>query len=83
MMEERHTYEAVEIIDGGNVVHLRCPTCGKEVSRTLPGAGATSSTGYKVLRDEAGTLLQGDFFARHSWGMNISFGGADVTTGPF
>ncbi len=69
--EQRHTYEAVEMLDGGKVVHLRCPHCGKEVVRTLPGPDATSSTGYRVLRDEHGTLLQGDFSARHSWAINI------------
>lgn len=70
--EERHVYEAIEMLDGGRVVHLRCPQCGKEVVRTIPSPEATSSTGYRVLRDEHGALLQGDFSARHSWAMNMS-----------
>jgi hypothetical protein len=76
--EERHVYELVELLDEGNVVHLSCPTCGKEVARTLPGAEAVSSTGYRVLRDERGVLLQGDFTARHSWSMNLSLGDVGV-----
>jgi hypothetical protein len=72
--EEQHVYEAVSVLDGGNVVHLRCPECGKEVVRTLPGIDAVSSRGYRVLRDEAGALLQGDFAARHSWSTNMTLG---------
>jgi hypothetical protein len=69
--EQRHVYEAIDILDGGRVVHLRCPSCGKEVVRTLPSADATSSTGYQVLRNEHGELMQGDFTARHSWSINM------------
>ena len=76
--EEQHVYELVELLDEGNVVHLRCPKCGKEVARTLPGVEAVSSTGYRVLRDERGALLQGDFSARHSWAMNMSLGDPGV-----
>lgn len=72
--EEQHVYEAVSVLDDGNVVHLRCPECGKEVVRTLPGIDAVASTGYRVLRDERGALLQGDFTARHSWATNMTLG---------
>ena len=72
--EEQHVYEPVSVLEDGQVIHLRCPDCGKEVVRTLPGVGAVSSTGYRVLRDERGALLQGDFSARHSWAMNMSLG---------
>ena len=82
MSEERHVYEAVNVLDGGKVLHLRCPSCGKEVVRTLPEPGATSSHGYKVLRDEEGRLLQGDFMARHSWSRNMSLGDPEVQFGP-
>lgn len=82
MGEARHTYDAVEILDNGRVLHLRCPACGKEVVRTLPEPGATSSTGYKVLRDEHGNLLQGDFTARHSWARNMTLGDPEVHYGP-
>jgi len=81
MDEARHTYDAVEILDNGKVLHLRCPACGKEVVRTLPEPGATSSTGYKVLRDEQGNLLQGDSTARHSWAMNIVLSDPDIRLG--
>ncbi len=70
--EERHVYEAVEMLGDGEVLHLRCPECGKEVVRTRPAPGATSSRGYQVLRDENGVLLQGDFSARHSWAINMT-----------
>ena len=73
-IEEQHVYEPVSVLDDGMVIHLRCPTCGKEVARTLPGADRVSSSGYRVLRDEHGALLQGDFSARHSWAMNMSLG---------
>jgi hypothetical protein len=76
--EEQHVYEAVSVLDDGNVIHLRCPDCGKEVSRTLPGVDADSSAGYRVLRDASGALLQGNFFARHSWGMNMALGDPGV-----
>ncbi len=76
--EEQHVYEAVDIIDDGAVIHLRCPTCGKEVARTLPAAGAASSTGYTVLRNEHGELLQGDFTARHSWAINMHLGAPEL-----
>jgi hypothetical protein len=75
--EVRHVYEVAEMLDDGAIVHLRCPTCGKEVLRTLapnearPGE-RTSTRGYRVLRDEQGALLQGDFTARHSWAVNMS-----------
>ena len=72
--EEQHVYEPVSVLDDGMVIHLRCPDCGKEVVRTLPGTDAVSSNGYRVLRDEHGALLQGDFSARHSWAMNVSLG---------
>jgi hypothetical protein len=72
--EEEHVYEPVSVLDDGTVIHLRCPECGKEVVRTLPAIDAVSSTGYRVLRDEHGALLQGDFSARHSWSMNMSLG---------
>lgn len=81
MDEARHTYDVVEILDGGKVLHLRCPECGKEVARTLPTLGATSSNGYRVLRDEQGRLLQGDFAARHSWAMNIALSEPDIRLG--
>lgn len=71
MSEERHSYEAVAILEDGRVIHLQCPICGKEVVRTLPPPDATTSTGYRVLRDKEGELLQGDFAARHSWSMNL------------
>ena len=76
--EEQHTYQAVEILDDGAVIHLRCPQCGKEVARTLPSADATSSTGYRVLRNARGDLLQGDFTARHSWAMNMQLGAPEM-----
>lgn len=76
--EQQHVYELVESLDDGNIIHLWCPKCGKEVARTLPGVEATSSTGYRVLRDERGALLQGDFSARHSWAMNMSLGDPGV-----
>ena len=74
--EVRHAYEVAEMLDDGLIVHLRCPTCGKEVLRTLGPPRSrtgerTSSRGYRVLRDEHGVLLQGDFSARHSWAVNM------------
>jgi hypothetical protein len=68
----RHVYELVESFDDGDTVHLRCPECGKEVVRTRPGVTATVSAGYRVLRDETGALLQGDFSARHVWTMGVN-----------
>ena len=71
-MRPSHTYQLVTILEGGKLVHLRCPTCGKEVTRTLPEPEATHSDGYKVVRDEGGALLSGDFYATHSWSMNMA-----------
>lgn len=82
MTVPRHEYEAVEILDDGQVVHLRCPDCGKEIVRTRPGEGATSSAGYRVLRDRHGRLLQGDFEARHSWALNMRLGAPEIELGP-
>jgi hypothetical protein len=84
--EVRHVYEVVEMLDDGAIVHLRCPTCGKEVLRTLGPRGSrtgerTSSRGYRVLRDEHGVLLQGDFSARHSWAVNVRLEAPGVVPG--
>jgi len=84
--EVRHVYEVAEMLDDGAIVHLRCPTCGKEVLRTLTAAqdgdGERSSRhGYRVLRDEHGVLLQGDFTARHSWAVNMSLAAPEVGIG--
>jgi hypothetical protein len=84
--EVRHVYEVAEMLDDGAIVHLRCPTCGKEVLRTLgPAQGRTgertSRRGYRVLRDEQGTLLQGDFSVRHSWAVNMRLEAPGVELG--
>lgn len=77
--EVRHVYEVAEMLDDGAIVHLRCPTCGKEVLRTLGPPQSrtdvrTSRDGYRVLRDAHGVLLQGDFSVRHSWAVNMRLG---------
>jgi len=70
--EEHHVYELVTTLDNGRFIHLRCPKCGKEVSREVVPPGTKNAKGYKVLRNEKGELLQGDFSARHTYSSNVN-----------
>ncbi len=65
-----HTYTLLTTLEG-NVHHMRCPDCHKEVLR---GPGV-----YRVLRDEAGNPMHGDQNALHRWAQGIHIDGVGVT----